>query len=138
LKEAFFMNKTVTAIIVIVIVVVAAFAGYAAWTYPRATASVPVSFSAGVDSKTVAFNQPLLDDKVEVQVSIQSGAVLWRAQILNGDQVMWEYTAVQSGQQSYNSGWMSLPSGGYNFTFGTIGFGSLDATATVSSKGGFW
>jgi hypothetical protein len=132
------MNKTVVAVIVIVVVAVTAFAAYATWTYPKTVASIPVSFGVGVDSKTVTFSQPLLNDMVEVQVSIQSGATLWRAQILNGTQVVWEHSAAQGSQQSYNTGWMSLPSGNYNFTFGTIGVGSLDATATVMSKGGFW
>jgi len=33
---------------------------------------------------------------------------------------------------------VSLPRGSYNFTFGTVGVGALDATATVTSKGGVW
>jgi len=71
-------------------------------------------------------------------VTIQNGAALWRAQILSGDQVIWEDTAAQGEQQSFSSGWIQLPSGSYTFTFGTIGAGSLDATATLTSKGGFW
>ncbi len=80
----------------------------------------------------------LLDDEVQVQVTVHSGAALWRAQIRSGDQVIWTHSAAQGEQQSYNSGWISLPSGSYNFTFGTIGVSSLDATATVTSKGGVW
>lgn len=122
----------------IVIIIVAAFAVYAGVTYPRTTVNIPVSFTIGVDSKTAAFDQPFLDDKVQVQVAVQNGAALWRAQILSGDQVIWEHSAAQGEQQSYNSGWIQLPSGSYNFTFGTIGIGLLEATATVTSKGGFW
>ena len=85
-----------------------------------------------------AFNQPALDNMVQVQVSVQTGVALWRARILSGDEVVWEHAAGLGEQQSYSSGWISLPSGDYNFTFGLIGAGSLDATATVSSKGGFW
>jgi hypothetical protein len=132
------MNKTIVPVIVIVVVALTTFAAYAAWTYPKTVTSIPVSFGVGVDSKTVTFSQPPTNDKVEVQVSIQSGATLWRAHISNGSQVVWEHSAAQGSQQSYNSGWMSLPSGNYNFTFGTIGVGSLDATAAVMSKGGFW
>lgn len=132
------MSKSLIAVGVIVIVVVVGFAVYAGWTYPRATANISVSFTAGADSETVPFDQPILDDKVQVVVAVQNGATLWRAQILNGEQVVWEHSATQGEQQSYNSGWISLPSGSYNFTFGTIGVGSLDATATVTSKGGFW
>jgi len=132
------MAKSVIALAAIVIIIVAAFALYAGETYPRTTANTQVSFTIGADSKTTAFNQPFLDDKAQVQVTIQNGAALWRAQILSGDQVIWEHSAAQGEQQSYNSGWIILPSGNYNFTFGTIGIGSLDATVTVTSKGGFW
>ena len=130
--------KAVMSIATIVIVVVAAFAIYAGVTYPETVVRTQASFTAGVDSKTITFNQPLLDDKAQVQVTIQNGAALWRAQIRNGDQLIWEHAAAQGEQQSYDSGWIQLPSGYYNFTFGTIGIGSLDATATLSSKGGFW
>jgi len=131
-------SKSVLGIASIVIIIVAAFAIFSGLTYPRITANIPVSFTIGVDSKTVAFDQPFLDDKVQVQVGVQNGAALWRAQIKNGDQVIWEHSAAQGEQQSYSSGWIQLASGSYNFTFGTIGIGSLDATSSVSSKGGFW
>jgi len=131
-------SKSVMAFAAIVIIIVAAFAVYAGLTYPRTTVNIPVSFTIGVDSKTAAFDQPFLDDKVQVQIAVQNGAALSRAQILSGDQVIWEHSAAQGEQQSYNSGWIQLPSGSYNFTFGTIGIGSLEATATVTSKGGFW
>jgi hypothetical protein len=75
---------------------------------------------------------------VQVQVGVQNGASLWRAQILSGDQVIWEHSAAQGEQQSYNSGWIQLPSGNYNFTFGILGIGSLKAMASITSKGGFW
>ncbi len=130
-------SKSILAIVSIVIIIVAAFGIYAGVTYPRTTANTQVSLTVGADKKTIAFDQPFLDDKAQIQVTIHTGAALWRAQILNGDQVIWEHSAAQGEQQSYNSGWISLPSGNYNFTFGTIG-GSLEAVATVSSKGGFW
>ncbi len=131
-------SKATIALVAIVIVIVAAFSVYAGETYPRTTANIPVSFTIGADSKTIAFDQPFLDDKVQVQVTVQNGAALWRAQILNGSQVIWEHSAAQGEQQSYSSGWLQLPNGNYNFTFGTIGVGSLDAAASVTSKGGFW
>ena len=124
--------------LVAIIVMVVAVAIYAGVTYPRTTANISMSFTVGADSKTVAFNHPFLDEKVQVQVGVQNGAALWRAQILSGDQVIWEHSAAQGEQQSYSSGWIQLPSGSYKLTFGTIGIGSLDATATVMSKGGFW
>ena len=131
-------SKSVLGIASIVIIIVAAFAIFSGVTYPRTTTNIPVSFTIGVDSKTVAFDQPFIDDKVQVQVAVQNGAAFWRAQIKNGDQIIWEHSAAQGEQQSYSSGWIQLASGSYNFTFGTIGIGSLDATASVTSKGGFW
>ncbi len=131
-------SRVVIALAVIIIVVVAIFATYAGLTYPRTMVTVPVSFTIGADSTTTGFDQPVFDDKVQVQVTVQNGAAIWRARILTGDQVVWEHAAAQGEQQSYNSGWISLPSGSYNFTFGTVGIGSLDAAVTVTSKGGFW
>ena len=132
------VSKALMATVTIVIVVVAVFAVYAGITYPRTAVSIPISFTIGADSTTVAFDQPYLDDKVQVQVTIENGAALWQAQILSGDQVIWEHAAAQGEQQSYNSGWIQLSSGSYNFMFSTVGIGSLDATVTVTSKGGFW
>ena len=132
------MAKTIVAVAAVLVVIVAVFAVYAGLTYPRTVVTIPVSFTIGADSTTVSFEQPALADKVQVQVSVQNGAALWRAQILNGDEVVWEHGAGQGEQTSYNSGWLALPSGQYNFTFRMIGVGSLDATVTVSSKGGIW
>jgi len=131
-------TKPVIALVAIVIIIIAAFSIYTGVTYPRTTANIPVSFTIGVDSKTTAFNQPFLEDKVQVHVVVQNGAALWRAQILSGSEVIWEHSAALGEQQSYDSGWILLQPGNYNFTFGTIGIGSLDATASVTSKGGFW
>ena len=131
-------KSTIIAVVAIVIILVAAFTVYAGTTYPRTIVNTQVSFSVGADSKTTGFGQQFLDDKVQVQVTIQNGAALWRARILSGSQVIWEHSAAQGEQQSYNSGWVSLPSGNYNFTFGTVGAGSLEASATVTVKGGFW
>jgi len=131
-------NKSTTALVAIVIIIVAAFSAYAWVTYPRTVVNIQESFTIGVDSKTTAFNQPYLDDKAQVKVTIQNGAALWRAQIRSGDQIIWEHLAAQGEQQSYSSDWIQVPSGSYNFTFGIIGIGSLDVAASVTSKGGFW
>ncbi len=128
-------SKGVLVLAAIAVFIVAAFAGL---TYPRIVISIPVSLTIGADSTTATLDQPLLCDKVQVQVAIENGAALWRAQILNGDQVVWEHSAAQSEQQSYSTGWIHLPTGTYNFTFGTLGIGSLEAQATVTAKGGFW
>ncbi|MGD6853322.1 MAG: hypothetical protein ACQCN6_14785 [Candidatus Bathyarchaeia archaeon] len=132
------MRRSVAAVVIIVIIVVAGFAVYLGLTYPRTTVDIPVSFSAGIDSQTASFDQPFLDDKAQITVSVHSGVAVWQAQILSGDQVVWEHTSAQSGQQSFTSDWIDLSSGNYNLTFRLIGAGSLDATVTVTSKGGFW
>jgi hypothetical protein len=95
-------------------------------------------FTVGVQSETVTFDQPTLNNKVQVQVSGENGVALWNAKLLNGEAVIWEHSKGQGEQTTYTSEWMELTSGTYNFTFGTIGAGSLQATVTVSSKGGFW
>ncbi len=128
-------SKIVLVLVAIIVFIVAAFSGL---TYPRTVISIPVSLTIGADSSTATLDQPLLCDKVQVQVAVENGAALWRAQILTGDQVLWEHSAAQGEQQSYNSGWIHLPTGTYNFTFGTLGIGSLEAQATVTAKGGFW
>ncbi len=122
----------------VVLFIIISFALYGGLTYPRTVVSLPVSFTVGADSKTVFFSQLVIDNKAQVQVTVTTGAALWRARILNGDQVIWEHAAAQGEQQSYESGWIALSSGNYNFTLGTIGVGSLNAQATVSCKGGFW
>jgi hypothetical protein len=104
----------------------------------RAAVNIPVSFTIGADVKTTAFVQPFIDDKVQVEVTVQNGAALWQAQITSQSNVIWEHSAGQGEQTSYSSGWLELPSGSYNFTFRTVGVGSLNAVAAVSSKGGFW
>ncbi len=128
-------SKGAIVLVAIAVFIVAAFAGL---TYPRTVISIPVSLTIGADATTSSLDQPLLCDKVQVRVVVENGAALWRAQILRGDQVLWEHSAAQGEQQSYNSGWIQLPTGAYNFTFGTLGIGSLEAQATVTAKGGFW
>ncbi len=131
-------RKALTALVAVILVIVIIFAVYGGLTYPRTIISFSVSFTVGADSKTTGFDQQILDDKVQVQATVQSGAALWRARILSGDNIIWEHSAAQGEQQSYNSGWLQLPSGSYNFTFATVGIGSLNAQVNVLSKGGFW
>ena len=66
-------NKSTTALVAIAIIIVAAFSAYAWVTYPRTVVNIQESFTIGVDSKTTAFNQPYLDDKAQVKVTIQNG-----------------------------------------------------------------
>lgn len=131
-------SKSVIALAAVAIIIIAAFSLYAGETYPRATVNIPVSFTIGADAQTTAFVQPFLDDKVQMQVTVQNGAALWQAQITSQSNVIWEHSAGQGEQTSYSSGWLELTSGSYDFTLRTVGVGSLNAVATVTSKGGFW
>ena len=63
-------SKAVIAVTGIVIILIAAFAIYAGETYPRTTVNTQVAFSIGADTKTTMFNQPFIDDKVQVQVTV--------------------------------------------------------------------
>ena len=121
----------------VIVIIVAAFAIYSGITYPRVIVDVPVSLTLGADVSNNQLTQSALYSMVQVQVSVQSGIALWRARILNGDAVIWEHSAAQGEQQSYDSEWIPLAPGTYNFTFG-IGGGSLQARVTVSAKGGYW
>ncbi len=132
------MRLRLLALALIVILVIAVFGVYAGLTYPKTALSFPVAFTAGVDFTNKEFDVPFLNDKVQVEVAVESGASLWHGEILNQGEAVWNHTATQGEQTSYQSGWMQLASGSYNFTFGTIGIGSLNAQVTVTSKGGFW
>jgi hypothetical protein len=122
----------------IIVVVVATVGVFGALTFPTEALSFSVTFTIGADIKSEKLNIPVLHDKVMVEVNVNSGSALWTARILSQAETLWGHSAVQGGQTTYNSGWISLSSGTYNFTFATAGAGSLSAHITVSSKGGFW
>ena len=123
---------------IIVILIIAAVSVFAALTYPRTTLNFPVYFTAGAQIERKEFNVPMLHGWVQVQVVISSGTALWAAGILSEGSELWSHRAAQGGQTTYNSGWMQMTSGNYNFTFAAVGFGTLAAEITVSSKGGVW
>lgn len=124
--------------VLIVILIIAAVGVFAAWTYPRTVLGFPVSFTIGFQTERSEFNVPVLHSLVQVQVVVSSGTASWEARILSDDSELWSHRAAQGEQTTYNSGWMQIASGKYNFTFATVGIGTLDAETTVSSKGGFW
>ena len=131
-------SSAVKASAVVLIVIVAAVAAFFALTYPRQVLSVPVSFTLGAEVVQQAFEVPVLDGAVQVQVSIENGASIWTASILNGATKVWTHQAAQGEQTTYTSEWLPLSSGSYNFTFATAGAGQLSAHITVNAKGGFW
>ena len=129
-------SKKVLGLVVIIIVVL--FVVYLAVTYPRVIVDFSVSFTVGADVRRVEFEVPYLHGYVKVEVYVRSGNALWTAKILSDDNALWSHTASQSGQTTYSSEWIKVPSGRYNFTFTTAGIGSLEAEIKLISKGGFW
>ncbi len=127
----------------IIILIIVALGLYAAWTYPRTLLNLSVSFTVGAQSQNKEFNVPMLDSWVQVQVSVISGTTLWVAGIAGSNNTeVWTHAAAQGEQTTYNSGWIQIANGNYNFTFGAVGVGTLsaplNADIAVSSKGGFW
>jgi len=127
----------ITAIVVVAVVLFAAV--FVALTFPRTVVEFPVSFTIGIDREQRQIEIPWLHDKAQVEVAVTDGSSLWRASITNssGDEV-WSHSALQGEQTTYTSGWITMPSAAYNFTFSTIGAGSLDASIKIISKGGIW
>jgi len=124
--------------VLVIIAIIVAVGIFAVWTYPRTVLSLPVSFTIGLETERREFDVPALHSLVQVQVVVNSGTALWEAKILSQDTEIWSHRATQGEQTTYSSGWMQIASGSYNFTFATIGFGTLNAEITVSTKGGFW
>ncbi len=130
------LGKAAAALIIIILVVVVAFS---ALTYPSTVVSFPVSFTVGAAGQEKVFSVQAWDNAVDIQISISSGGALWSASIVNSKgTTMWTHQTAQGEQTTYDSGWVPISSGNYNFTFGTIGAGSLNAEVTVKAKGGFW
>lgn len=120
------------------IVVVIIFGAYAALTYPQIIVDFPVSFTIGANVEEQEFEISPLQGKVQVEIVISSGSVLWSATITDQNQTIWEHRTTQGEQTTYQSNWIDLSSGQYNFTFSTTGFGNLNANVKVVTKGGFW
>ena len=131
-------TKTLRAVVLIAVLVVVALGVYAAITYPKTVVSFPVAFTIGANVEHKEFDMPLLHGWAQVEVIVSSGTALWAANIILQDETIWSHTAHQGGQTTYESGWIELPSGHYNFTFATAGLGSLEAEIRVTTKGGFW
>ena len=132
------MSKTLKAIVLLLIIGAAAFSVYAAATYPRSVVGFQVSFTIGADLRKETFEVPAMNDRVQMVIKIESGTSLWYAEITSGNEKLWKHSSTQKGQTTHKSEWIQLPSGTYNFTFGTVGFGSLQGEVEVVIKGGFW
>lgn len=128
-------------IVIFVVIILAIIGAYAFVTYvtsPQTVLSFEESFTFGGVVENKEFEVSFLQSKVQVEVTVVSGSSLWGARILNGDNIIWQHAKAQGDQTTYQSGWISLPSGRYYLAFGALGIGSLDANIKVISKGGFW
>lgn len=128
-------KKVLALTVIIVLVLVIA---YLAATYPRVSAAFSVSFTVGADVRRLEFEVPFLHNRVRVEVLVRNGNALWNAKILSGSESLWSHASSQSGQTTYISEWIKTPAGHYNFTFATVGIGSLEAEIKLTSKGGLW
>jgi hypothetical protein len=130
----------VTKFVATVFVLIMVFVGiFLVLSFPRTATDFSVSFVVGADREEKVFEVPFWHDKVQIQVIVESGSALWRGRILDSaENEVWEHTKAQGEQTSYTSVWIDLPSGRYNFTFGTVGIGDLQANVKVTTKGGFW
>jgi len=131
-------SKNMKIILLVAVLAAVVFAVFAALTFPRTVVSFSVAFTIGADRKEKEFDLPLLHGLARVEVTVQSGTALWSAKIESRNEVVWSHSTSQGGQTTYTSEWIPLESGHYNFTFGTIGIGSLEGDIKVTTKGGFW
>ena len=126
------------AVVLIAVMTVAALSAFAILTRPKDVVNFQISFTVGADVQRQSFEVQVLHRYVQVEVVVNSGTSLWTAKILSRDNALWSHSASQGGQTTYRSGWIELPPGHYDFTFSTIGLGSLKAEIRVTSKGGLW
>ncbi len=132
------MKSSTIAILSIALIVIIV-AGYFALTYPRVVFGTSVSFKNVVGAQEKReFNVPFLDSHVQVQVAVSSGGAFWTAQIMSGNQMIWSDTRPEGSRTTYSSDWIELSSGSYNFTFGILLGGFLNASINILSKGGYW
>ena len=122
----------------ILVAIVAAVGIFVVLTYPRAVVRFSVSFTVGAESEREDFEVGFLHSQAQIEVRVTSGSSLWSARILRNNEEVWNHATAQGDQTTYTSEWIPLSPGMYNFTFAAIGFGSLDADVSVTSKGGFW
>jgi len=124
--------------VILVLVALMVAGAYLALTYPKTVSTIPVSFKFGAESKTVEFDVSPPQDRCSIDVSVSTGNALWGAKLVSGDVTVWSHSGSQGSQTSYSSGWFDISPGHYVFTFGTVGFGSLEGVVVLQTKGGLW
>jgi hypothetical protein len=111
---------------------------YTVFTYPSTIIRFPVSFTIGADTTHEALEVSVLQSHVRVDVVVATGSTWWTAQILQGDTEVWSHSMTQNDQTVFQSDWIELPAGSYNFTYTAASLAALDLEVTVTVKGGFW
>jgi hypothetical protein len=111
---------------------------YTLFTYPSIAIRFPVSFTIGADTKQEALELSVLLSQVRVDVVVATGSTWWTAQILQGDTEVWSQSMMQNDQTVFQSDWIELSAGSYNFTYTAASLAALDLEVTVTAKGGFW
>jgi hypothetical protein len=111
---------------------------YTLLTYPRTTISFPISFAIGADTKHEAFEVSVLQSHVRIDVVVTMGSTWWTAKILQNDTEIWRHSITQNDQTVFQSEWIELQPGSYNFTFTAASLAALDLDVAVTTKGGFW
>jgi len=132
------MRRTSKVIMSAVILIVSYFLfRYCLFTYPRIVLGFPIKVSGATKTER-EFDIPWGHQYLQVEIVIREGRTLWSAKITFGNETVWDGSGatLQTGQTTYTSSWVTVASGHYKFTIGTLG--SFDGDVKISTKGGFW
>jgi hypothetical protein len=119
-------------------VLIVALGLYTLFTYPNTAIRFPVSFTLGADAKQEALEISVLQSQVRIDVVVATGSTWWTAKILQDDTELWSHSMTQNDQTVFQSDWIMLSAGLYNFTYTAASLATLDLEVTVTVKGGFW
>jgi hypothetical protein len=125
-------------VILVVVVIIGSLGIVSILTYPRTVIRFPVSFAIGADTKQEALEVSVLHNRVRVNVVVTTGSTWWTAKILQDDTEFWSHSMTQSDQTVFQSDWIELSPGSYNFTYTAASLVVIELEVTVTSKGGFW
>jgi hypothetical protein len=119
-------------------VLIVALGFYTLFTYPSTAIHFPVSFTVGADTKQEALEISVLQSQVRIDVVVITGSTWWTAKILQDNTELWSHSMMQNDQTLFQSDWVVLSAGSYNFTYTAASLADLDLEVTVTAKGGFW
>jgi hypothetical protein len=119
-------------------VLIASLGLYTLFTYPSTAISIPMSFTLGADTKQETFEISVLQSQARIDVVVTTGSTWWTAKILQGDAELWSHSMTQNDQTAFQSDWIILSSGSYNFTYTAASLTALALEVTVTTKGGSW